>query len=142
MDIEENIKILENLKKYLNLLIYEGTHKIIYNDLGWDEKTIDCINAIAHILAEREEDKKRIEELEKENKEILNSKIGIDLSYDDYIPKQKVKEVIKKIKEILDIAEEQIESKIIIAHNDSLNFGRKQAHEKDIELIEKLLEDK
>lgn len=68
MDIEENIKILENLKKYLNLLIYEGTHKIIYNDLGWDEKTIDCINAIAHILAEREEDKKRIEELEKENK--------------------------------------------------------------------------
>lgn len=55
MDIEENIKILENLKKYLNLLIYEGTHKIIYNDLGWDEKTIDCINAIAHILAERKD---------------------------------------------------------------------------------------
>lgn len=79
MDIEENIKILENLKKYLNLLIYEGTHKIIYNDLGWDEKTIDCINAIAHILAEREEDKKKIEELEEKNKEILNSKIGIDL---------------------------------------------------------------
>lgn len=142
MDIEENIKILENLKKYLNLLIYEGTHKIIYNDLGWDEKTIDCINAIDHILAEREEDKKRIEKLEKENKEILNSKIGIDLSYNDYIPKQKVKEVIKKIKEILDIAEEQIESKIIIADSDSLNFGRKQAHGKDIELIEKLLEDK
>lgn len=100
------------------------------------------IEILEHILAEREEDKKRIEKLEKENKEILNSKIGIDLSYDDYIPKQKVKEVIKKIKEILDIAEEQIESKIIIAHNDSLNFGRKQAHEKDIELIEKLLEDK
>lgn len=142
MDIEENIKILENLKKYLNLLIYEGTHKIIYNDLGWDEKTIDCINAIDHILAEREEDKKKIEELEEKNKEILNSKIGIDLSYNDYIPKQKVKEVIKKIKEILDIAEEQIESKIIIADSDSLNFGRKQAHGKDIELIEKLLEDK
>lgn len=63
MDIEEDIKILENLKKYLNLLIYEGTHKIIYNDLGWDEKTIDCINAIDHILEEREEDKKKIAEL-------------------------------------------------------------------------------
>ena len=66
MDIEEDIKILENLKKYLNLLIYEGTHKIIYNDLGWDEKTIDCINAIDHILEEREEDKKRMAELKKE----------------------------------------------------------------------------
>lgn len=64
MDIEEDIKILENLKKYLNLLIYEGTHKIIYNDLGWDEKTIDCINAIDHILAEREADKKKIDKLQ------------------------------------------------------------------------------
>lgn len=100
------------------------------------------IEILEHILAERKVDKKKIDKLEKENKEILNSKIGIDLSYNDYIPKQKVKEVIKKIKEILDIAEEQIESKIIIADSDSLNFGRKQAHGKDIELIEKLLEDK
>ncbi len=100
------------------------------------------IEILEHILAERKVDKKKIEELEEKNKEILNSKIGIDLSYNDYIPKQKVKEVIKKIKEILDIAEEQIESKIIIADSDSLNFGRKQAHGKDIELIEKLLEDK
>jgi hypothetical protein len=46
MDVEEDIKILENLKKYLNLLIYEGTHKIIYNDLGWDEKTIVFVIAI------------------------------------------------------------------------------------------------
>lgn len=100
------------------------------------------IEILEHILAERKVDKKKIEELEEKNKEILNSKIGIDLSYNDYIPKQKVKEVIKKIKEILDIAEEQIESKIIIADSDSLNFGRKQAHGKDIELIERLLEDK
>ena len=33
---------------------------------------------------------KRIKELEEENKLLLNSKVGIDLSYDDYIPKQKV----------------------------------------------------
>lgn len=46
--------------------------------------------AIEHLLKEIEEDKNRINKLEKENKEILNSKIGIDLSYDDYIPKQKV----------------------------------------------------
>ncbi len=125
MDIEENIKILENLKKYLNLLIYEGTHKIIYNDLGWDEKTIDCINAIDHILAEREEDKKRIEELEEKNKEILNSKIGIDLSYDDYILKQKIKEKIKDLE-----------------YNSSLGFEETLEESYKIEVLQELLEDK
>lgn len=52
-DIEKNTKILNNLKKYLNLLIIRGQHKIFYNDLGWDEKTIDCINAINYILQEK-----------------------------------------------------------------------------------------
>ena len=95
MDIEEDINILENLKKYLNLLIYEGTHKIIYNDLDWDEKTIDCINAIDHILAEREEDKKKIAELEKENHKILEN--GIDVIRDS-IAKQTVRDKIKELK--------------------------------------------
>lgn len=40
---------------------------------------------------------KRIKELEEENKKILNSKIGIDLSYDDYIPIQKVKAKIEEL---------------------------------------------
>ena len=44
-----------------------------------------------------EKHKKRIKELEEEKKTILNSKIGIDLSYDDYIPKQKVKDMIEEI---------------------------------------------
>lgn len=110
MDIEEDIKILENLKKYLNLLIYEETHKIIYNDLGWDEKTIDCINAIDHILAEREEDKKRMAELEKEN-ERLKAKIDIEnwqeknvyeSLKEKYIPKQKVKEALEDIEDYFD----------------------------------------
>lgn len=104
MDIEEDINILENLKKYLNLLIYEGTHKIIYNDLDWDEKTIDCINAIEHILAEREEDKKKIEELEDENR---IQRHQIMAAYDNgYIPKQKEKDkfnkLITRIKEFKD----------------------------------------
>lgn len=102
MDIEENIKILENLKKYLNLLIYEGTHKIIYNDLGWDEKTIDCINAIAHILAEREEDKKKIEELEVLEDDLKDKRIVyVDTPEfeENYIPKQKVLEEIDQVLE-------------------------------------------
>lgn len=99
MDIEEDIKILENLKKYLNLLIYEGTHKIIYNDLGWDEKTIDCINAIDHILEEREEDKKRIKELEVLEDDLKDKRIVyVDTPEfeEKFIPKQKVKEELEK----------------------------------------------
>ena len=102
MDIEEDIKILENLKKYLNLLIYEGTHKIIYNDLGWDEKTIDCINAIDHILEEREEDKKRIEELEdrcKSHQKLLYEAAEVEKNG---IPKQKVKEALEDIEDYFD----------------------------------------
>ncbi|MBS5854009.1 MAG: hypothetical protein KIC56_02115 [Clostridium sp.] len=125
MDIEENIKILENLKKYLNLLIYEGTHKIIYNDLGWDEKTIDCINAIAHILAEREEDKKRIEELEKENKrKDMFVKMAKEV-IEESILKQKIKEKIKDLE-----------------YNSSLGFEETLEESYKIEVLQELLEDK
>ena len=100
MDIEEDLKILENLKKYLNLLIYEGTHKIIYNDLGWDEKTIDCINAIDHILEEREEDKKKIAELEAKLEFYQWGDLD-NLKFEEYmkefIPKQKVKDLKESI---------------------------------------------
>ena len=78
-------------------------HKIIsfYKDLDIINDNGKCkeIKAIEHILAEREQDKKRIKELEEENKIILNSKIGIDLSYNNYIPKQKVKEILIEIQE-------------------------------------------
>lgn len=125
MDIEENIKILENLKKYLNLLIYEGTHKIIYNDLGWDEKTIDCINAIDHILAEREEDKKKIEELEKENKrKDMFVKMAKEV-IEESILKQKIKEKIKDLE-----------------YNSSLGFEETLEETYKIDILQELLEDK
>ena len=125
MDIEENIKILENLKKYLNLLIYEGTHKIIYNDLGWDEKTIDCINAIDHILAEREEDKKKIEELEKENKrKDMFVKMAKEV-IEESILKQKIKEKIKDLE-----------------YNSGLGFEETLEESYKIEVLQELLEDK
>ena len=44
---------------------------------------------------------KRIKELEEENRLLLNSKVGIDLSYDDYIPRQKVEEILDKA-EVMD----------------------------------------
>lgn len=57
-----------------------------------DEYTERIKSAIEHLLAEREEDKKRIKELEEEN---YVQKIQI---YENYIPKQ---DVIDKIEEII-----------------------------------------
>lgn len=92
MDIEEDIKIINNFIQNI-----ENGFTISKEISSWEpEKRI--VKAIEHILAEREEDKKKIVELEKENKEILNSKIGIDLSYEDYIPKQKLKDELAKAK--------------------------------------------
>ena len=68
--IEEDIKILENLKSYLNLLVYEGKDKIIYNDLLWDEKTVDCINAIEHLINNYTRQKQINEEHQKINGEL------------------------------------------------------------------------
>ena len=115
MDIEEDIKRLENLKKYLNLLIYEGKHKIYYNDLGWDEKTIDCINAIDHILAEREEDKKKIAELEAKLEFYQWGDLD-NLKFEEYmkeiIPKQKVKEILIEIQEEYNKLDKEIDKQI------------------------------
>ena len=47
---DEIKKILEHLKEYLQSKIDNNEHKIFYNDLMCDEKTIDCINAIDNVL--------------------------------------------------------------------------------------------
>ena len=39
------------------------------------------------------------------------------------------------------MAEEEIEEKVIIAGTDSLNFGRKEAHDADIILLKMLLKE-
>ena len=81
--MEKDIDILKNLIKYLQLLIDGGVHKIIYNDLMWDEKTIDCINSIKNLIKAYKE----LEEYYKEQNEV-NAK---------FIPKSKVKEKIEEL---------------------------------------------
>ena len=149
MDIEEDIKILENLKKYLNLLIYEGTHKIIYNDLGWDEKTIDCINAIDHILEEREEDKKRIKELEEENRIFKDSNVLVNRYFklkDNSIPVQKVKDLLTEIQEEYNKLDKEIDKQIKDKNKDYYkckeNIAIMQTLAYCRDKLEELLEDK
>ena len=131
-NIEEDIKILNNLKGYLNKLIYEGQHKIFYNDLGYDEKTIDCINALEHILAEREADKKKIKELEEENK---RKDMFVEMAkevIENSILKQKVKDLKESI---------ILEPTIVGGRRNSktLEYGIKLGK---IKACEELLEDK
>ena len=51
--MKDDVRILFNLKCYLESLLASGQDKIYYNDLLYDEKTIDCINAIEDLLKER-----------------------------------------------------------------------------------------
>lgn len=130
-NIEDDVRILFNLKCYLESLLASGQDKIFYNDLLYDEKTIDCINAIEDLLKERkkytirltdeeyrrvidieqkdivEQKDKRIQELEAklldmiQGTEIINKETP-EYVKENYIPIQVVKDKIKEIKRLRD----------------------------------------
>lgn len=58
---DEEKEIFNNLKEYMQSEINKGYHKFIYNDLDWDFKCIDCINAIDNVLNLIEKQSKEIE---------------------------------------------------------------------------------
>lgn len=62
--MSKNIEILNHLIEYLQDKIDTGYHKIFYNDLMYDEKTVDCINAINDIIKENVRLNNIINELE------------------------------------------------------------------------------
>lgn len=89
----EEIKILEHLKDYLQMLLDSGTHKIFYNDLMFDEKTVDCINAITNLQKENEELLKKLEDVSLDE---ANIRADILLEQQDY--KQRNEKAIEYIK--------------------------------------------
>lgn len=104
--MKKDIKILENIKNYMQDNINKGFHKFIYNDLGYDEKCIDIINAISNLIEENKELKTITQEynsyLQDSN---CDTKIIIaDSEYfangffkENFIPKSKVKEKIEEL---------------------------------------------
>ena len=100
--------------------------------------------AILHVLEDytrqkqiNEEHKKingelreKVKELEKENELILNSKIGVDLSYDDYVPKQKIKDKIEELKKLIEKIKKDDE------YNHEIPL-----YEHDIKLLKELLQE-
>lgn len=72
-----------------------------YNDLDGIQDLKQYIIAIQNLLSEREKDKKKIQELEEENRifALEGSKIKLSLYIkENYIPKQKIKEFKEQIK--------------------------------------------
>lgn len=95
MDIEEDIKKLKELN---NLLKFFRTHGWI-PDLSRNINTNGTIEAIEHILAEREEDKKKIDKLQVLEDDLKDKRIVyVDTPEfeEKFIPKQKVKEELEK----------------------------------------------
>lgn len=77
-----------------------------------DEYTERIKSAIEHLLAEREEDKKRIKELEEENRIFKDSNVLVNRYFklkDNSIPVQKVKDLLTEIQEEYNKVQEQFD---------------------------------
>lgn len=128
MDIEEDIKKVKELN---NLLKFFKTHGWIPN-LSRNTNINETIEAIDHILAEREEDKKRIERLQVLEDDLKDKRIVyVDTPEfeEKFIPKQKVKDKIEEIKED---KESKYFDKFLMTRD--IDYA--------IEILEELLEDK
>ena len=108
MDIEKDIKKVKELN---NLLKFFKTHGWIPN-MSRETNINETIEAIEHLLAEREEDKKKIEELEdrcKSHQKLLYEAAEVEKNS---IPKQKVKEILIEIQEEYNKLDKEIDKQI------------------------------
>lgn len=126
MDIEEYIKILQEFTELDRKL---RNYKVESDYDNFCERR--CV-AIDHILAEREEDKKRIERLQVLEDDLKDKRIVyVDTPEfeEKFIPKQKVKDKIEEIKED---KESKYFDKFLMTRD--IDYA--------IEILEELLEDK
>ena len=113
--MDKELEILKNLSKYLQLKIDSREHKIFYNELMYDEKTIDCINAIETLVrtVENSIDKsvveKKIEELDEELEQMkVDNMYG---RYKEYGGKAKWKKLFSTKYGMHDILQELLQEK-------------------------------
>ena len=84
-----------------------------------------------------------IEKLQEENEQLKNA-IAVankleERIKENFIPKEKIVDIIEKISVYKKLAKESIEQRIVIADSDSLEYGRMQAHNIDMSMLQKLL---
>lgn len=85
-----------------------------------------------------------IEKLQEENKQLKNA-IAVankleERIKENFIQKEKIENIIEKISVYKKLAKESIEQGIVIADEDSLEYGRMQAHNVDVSMLQELLE--
>lgn len=128
MDIEEDIKILN---EYINI-----DRKMRNNNQESDYDKFcerQCI-AIENLLAEREEDKKKIAELEAKLEFYQWGDLD-NLKFEEYMkefmPKQKVKEKIEENNKLIEKCKDELE-----------HYGEIYLYEHDNKILKELLEEK
>lgn len=164
---ESSIKIIEKKIKALDLHIqnYETADckTFVYEVLQEERNAlVDILQDYKKVLKENEELKNNTRKNEQnslefdvdgdwaELKRILNEskKTNEYITYkgekwikEKYcIPIQKLKDIIDKISVYKKLAKESIEQSILIADRDSLEYGRMQAHNADVSMLQELLE--
>ena len=100
--IEKDEEILNNIKAYMQENIDKGWHKFVYNDLGYDEKCVDVINAIDNILSDYKRVLKENESLQKIKDKIRKNEEIIDISNDGDL----IHELCKENKVLQELLEE------------------------------------
>ena len=135
MDIEEDIK---KLNKYIELVLdknYCDCNELNVIIGKHCDGSKNVAYAIKNTLAEREEDKKkinkleyRIEELKKYNKTISDRVVEYKKNC---IPKQKVKEKIEENNKLIEKCKDELE-----------HYGEIYLYEHDNKILKELLEDK
>lgn len=111
------------------------------NDYSIDNKDKE---AIEHILTDYKRVLKENKRYKSEN-ETLKCSIAVankleELIKEDFIPKGKIVDIIEKISVYKKLAKESIEQRIVIADSDSLEYGKMQAHNVDVSMLQELLE--
>lgn len=106
----------EDIKNYMQDNINKGFHKFIYNDLGYDEKCIDIINAISNLIEENKELKHITQNYNAYQQKSDNPNSTIIIAdekwfingyfKENFIPKSKVKEKIEEIEKLKDVPHE------------------------------------
>lgn len=67
-NIEDDVKIV---KRYLENSAYKESNSDFFKNGGWEIVDLEIPRAMKNIIAEREQDKKRIQELEEERKKYI-----------------------------------------------------------------------
>lgn len=96
--MEQDIKILEELKNIFLSLKYHG----YINDVKKDISTDGVINAIENILKGRQQDEEKIKELEEKNKKKSIEIICYQEELENSIPVSLVEEKIEELNKLLE----------------------------------------